>query len=133
MAARGSGAREGAASGRAFASKGATGGLTSGGAGGGSVKWYNAELTALLEGPDGPVAKDLTRRALKCQRTAKRLCPVDTGRLRASIAWRLERDAEGLAAVIGTNTHYAAYIEFGTRNMRAQPYLRPALMEASRA
>jgi hypothetical protein len=127
VAARGSGRSQGAAAGRAFASHGHGGGT------GGAITFYTAELRALLEGPAGPVAKDLVKRALKCQATAKRLCPVDTGRLRSSIAWRLETDARGLHAVVGTGVTYAAYVEFGTRYMRARPYLRPALMEATRA
>lgn len=28
--------------------------------------------------------------------------------------------------LVGTNVHYASYVEFGTSRMRAQPYLRPA-------
>lgn len=54
---------------------------------------------------------------------AKLLCPVDTGNLRNSITHRQEgNDTE----VIGTNVEYAPYVELGTRNMKAQPYLRPA-------
>jgi HK97 gp10 family phage protein len=31
-----------------------------------------------------------------------------------------------LTAEVSANASYAAYLEFGTRKMRAQPYLRPA-------
>jgi HK97 gp10 family phage protein len=81
----------------------------------------------LLSGPAGPVAAELTKRALRVNNRAKQLCPVDTGRLRSSIAMRLEAEAGRLIAVIGTNVEYAPYVEFGTRHMRAQPFLRPAL------
>lgn len=100
-------------------------------AGAGRVIWDGAALNALLRGPSGGVAKDLARRALSVDRTAKRLCPVDTGRLRASINWRLEADARGLLAIVGTDVEYAPYVEFGTSRMSAQPFLRPAL-EAAR-
>jgi hypothetical protein len=133
VAARGGARQEGAAAGKVFAAQGASGSIQRGGSGGGSVKFYDAALTALLEGPEGPVAKDLVKRALRCQAAAKRLCPVDTGRLRASIAWRIERDAIGLHAKVGSNVAYAAYVEFGTRRMAARPYLRPALMAAGRS
>ena len=53
---------------------------------------------------------------------AKRLCPVDTGRLRNSISHAVH----GNAAYIGTNVDYAVYVEMGTRNTPAQPYLKPA-------
>lgn len=94
----------------------------------GHVRFYGTELDALLNGPNGPVAKDLVRRALRVQREAKRLCPVDTGRLRSSIAWRVERDWRGLMAVVGTNVSYAAPVEFNTK-----PFLRPALMAGGRS
>lgn len=86
-----------------------------------------AALAELLESIDGPVAKELTRRAVRVESGAKRLCPVDTGRLRASITHALSRDASSLYAEVGSNVAYAAFVELGTRHAGAQPYLRPAL------
>lgn len=123
MANRGKGVQEGKQSAGAFTARGSSLGI---------VRFDQQALAALLQGTNGPVAKDLTRKALRVQGAAKRLCPVDTGRLRASIAWRMERDWRGLCAIVGTNVSYAAPIEFGTRRMRAQPFLRPALREAIR-
>lgn len=94
------------------------------------VVWNRGALQALLQGPQGAVAADLVRRAIRVDRTAKRLAPVDTGRLRSSIAWQLETDARGLHAVVGTNVHYAIHQEFGTSRMAAHPFLRPALEAA---
>ena len=45
---------------------------------------------------------------------AKENCPVDTGRLRNSIAHAVD-DAEP-AAYIGTNVEYAIYVEYGEYN-----------------
>ncbi len=42
---------------------------------------------------------------------AKEECPVDTGRLRASITHATVK--EELAAYIGTNVEYAPYVEYG--------------------
>lgn len=50
-----------------------------------------------------------------------------TGTLRRSI--RLDIEDQGLTAAVSANTDYAAYVEYGTRFMAAQPYLRPALHE----
>ena len=59
---------------------------------------------------------------------AKRDCPVDTGRLRNSIAHTVDSGEQ--AAYIGTNVEYAAFVEFGTsRHPDPQPYLRPAATE----
>jgi HK97 gp10 family phage protein len=84
-------------------------------------------IEKLFEGPGGPVAKDLERRAIRVRNAAVRVCPVDTGRLRSSITYETGRDSRGLVARIGTNVEYAAHVEFGTGRMRAQPYLRPSL------
>lgn len=60
---------------------------------------------------------------------AKRNCPVDTGRLRASITNRLEVEEKQLVGIVGTNVEYASYVEFGTSNPKypCQPFLFPAL------
>lgn len=42
---------------------------------------------------------------------------------------RLDDDA---VWVVGTDKIYGVYQEFGTKNMRAQPYLRPAARDAER-
>jgi HK97 gp10 family phage protein len=86
-----------------------------------------AALDELFESPDGPVARDLARRAVRVRTAAVRRAPVDTGRLRSSIAHELGKDSRGFVARIGTNVEYAPHVELGTSLMRAQPYLRPAL------
>jgi len=58
---------------------------------------------------------------------AMEICPVDTGRLRASITHAVDGDA----AYIGTNVEYAAAVELGTSWQKAQPYLRPACTQHS--
>lgn len=55
--------------------------------------------------------------ALNIQREAKKRTPVDTGRLRSSIAIEF---SDGLTATIGTNVEYAAAVEFGS-----QPHFPP--------
>lgn len=84
-------------------------------------------LARLFASPTGPVAADLARRAIRVETAAKRLCPVDTGRLRSSITHQVAVDVRGLAARIGTNVDYAPWVEFGTSRAPAQPFLVPAL------
>lgn len=98
--------------------------------GGMTVRLYPDAVDQLLASEDGPVGQDLLRRAVRVESAAKRACPVDTGRLRASITHDLERDSKGLVAMVGTNVDYAPHVEFGTFRTRPQPFLRPALRAA---
>lgn len=84
-------------------------------------------VRALLDSPDGFVAAEILRRGIRVETLAKRLCPVDTGRLRSSITHALGKDSRSIYCDVGTNVEYAPYVEFGTSRQRPQPYLRPAL------
>jgi HK97 gp10 family phage protein len=53
--------------------------------------------------------------------------PVDTGNLRDSYDY--EVDPAVKVVRIGTNVDYAIYQEYGTRKMKAQPHLTPAIEE----
>ena len=102
-----------------------------------------------VKGASAGNAKAILRTCIRVSNQAKRLAPVDLGQLRNSIMWRV--NAEGFSeggfnnrakasaekaitvepeknsGVVGSNTEYAVYQEYGTRNMPAQPYLRPAV------
>lgn len=90
-----------------------------------------AALEALLRSPNGGVARDLARKAIKVETAAKIIATedglVDTGRYRASIAWRLGADARGLFAQIGSAVPYARYLEFGTPPHQIRPRTKRAL------
>ena len=72
---------------------------------------------------------------------AKSWCAVgETGILRNSIMWKTQEQSGGHTegnvlsstakegeGVVGSATEYAGYQEFGTRKMKAQPFLRPAV------
>lgn len=68
------------------------------------------------------IGRALEKIGLVCEGYAKRLCPVDTGRLRNSITHTIDETS----AYIGTNVEYAEHVELGTSRQKAQPYLRPA-------
>lgn len=87
-------------------------------------KWY-ADIRLSSE-------QDLIRLAIKMTNEAKRFCPVDTGRLRASITHRSGSDAKGLFVDVGSNVKYAQAVEFGTSRSAAQPFLRPAYASAGK-
>lgn len=68
-------------------------------------------------------------RGRKMQDVAQTVCPRQTGNLAASI--KLEIMDNGLTAEVAPHTNYAGYVEWGTRFMNAQPYVRPAYMQES--
>lgn len=61
------------------------------------------------------------------QSKAQNNAPVDTGNLKRSIGLSIE-DA-GMTAKVKPTADYAGYVEYGTRFMEAQPYMKPALDE----
>lgn len=63
------------------------------------------------------------------QTTANLICPKDTSNLANSIT--LELTDGGFTAEVEPHMDYAAYVEYGTRYMSAQPYMRPAFMQQS--
>ena len=64
---------------------------------------------------------DLASEAI--QDEAKRTVPVDTGFLKSTIG-RVQKGAGHWLVFALAN--YASYVEFGTRKMAAQPFMRPA-------
>lgn len=62
---------------------------------------------------------------LVAEGAAKRLCPVDTGRLRNSITHALRGDD---SVAIGTNVEYAIYVHEGTSRRKGVPFLTQAAL-----
>ena len=88
-----------------------------------SVKITNNRVKEVLGLLQSEKNKILEEWGLIAEAYATVACPVDTGRLRASIS----HDHDDTTMIVGTNVEYAPYVELGTRNMSAQPYLRPAI------
>lgn len=88
------------------------------------LKDNSEEVKSLMA---GALARALEKIGLVAEGYAKRLCPVDTGRLRNSIT----HTDDGEFEYIGTNVEYAPYVELGTSRTRAQPYLKPAVVDHS--
>lgn len=79
------------------------------------------------DGLDAALTRALEKVGLVAEGYAKRLCPVDTGRLRNSITHVI--DAGEQAVYVGTNVEYGPYVELGTSRQKAQPFLRPAAQD----
>lgn len=64
----------------------------------------------------------VTETTAEVEEYAKTVVPVDTGALRASI----QSEVTGTEGTVYTDQSYAEFVEFGTVNMAAQPYMTPA-------
>ena len=85
-----------------------------------------AELSAALmkKAKLGTVKTVVRANGTRLQQWAKVKAPIDTGTLFRSIDLQIKDS--GLSAVVQPHTEYAAYVEFGTRKMSAQQYVKPA-------
>lgn len=72
------------------------------------------------------VEKAVKKGCMVIEGEAKSNAAVDTGYMRASITHQVVKNQGVTEGLVGTNTHYAPFIEYGTRKMEAQPFLRPA-------
>ena len=72
------------------------------------------------------VERAVAQTAFRVEGFAKTGAPIDTGALRGGIAAAKERE---LTWRVTAHADYAVYVEMGTRNMTAQPYLDPALRQ----
>ncbi|RLI14333.1 MAG: hypothetical protein DRO93_13060 [Candidatus Thorarchaeota archaeon] len=77
---------------------------------------FDAEMRERVHGRLKGWAEDV--RAL-----ARKLVPVRTGYLRSTIYARVN----GWVVEVGAGASYALFVEFGTRYMRARPFLVPAV------
>ncbi len=66
------------------------------------------------------ITKATTIAALMIERGSKMRAPVDTGRLRASIATSLYP----MSATISTHVFYANYVHEGTRYIKGRPFMK---------
>lgn len=67
------------------------------------------------------------RNGAQLQTKAQENAPVVSGTLERSI--ELDITDGGMTAEVEPSAEYAAYVEYGTRYMDAQPYLKPAYNE----
>ena len=93
----------------------------------GLVKWASDAVrnairdraTSLLDNIGATIAEE-----------ARRLCPVDTGQLKASIGY-IVRPSD-MTVQVYADKSYAIFVEYGTSRMAAQPFLRPAIAAGKR-
>ena len=88
------------------------------------VKWYGPKL---IQEVGLKCFQNMEKACLLVEGDAKRMCPVDTGRLRSSLAHEIEKKGNEVIGRIGTNVVYGVFQEYGSSTQSGTPYLRPAL------
>lgn len=80
------------------------------------LKETQAKMTQVVKDlQGGPLMDGMKQATLVVLVDAKRLAPVDTGRLRASITPEVRRLSNEVQGVVGSNVTYAAAVENGSR------------------
>jgi HK97 gp10 family phage protein len=79
------------------------------------------EITAAMPERASAVVR---RASFDVEGQAKGRAPVDTGALKNSIGTEFENG--GLTGIVAPHVEYAAFVEYGTKRMSAQPYMTPA-------
>ena len=90
---------------------------------------FVSHLDEVLAAVDSRVEAALEECGMDAEYYAVKKCPVDTGRLRDSIAHETKTYNGGGDMIVGTNVEYAQYVEYGTTRQKAQPYLKPAIAD----
>ena len=86
---------------------------------------YTNNTDEVLSALERAKRRGLEAIGLSAEGHAKRITPVDTGRLRNSISHAVE----DRAAYIGTNVEYAPYVELGARGKDGKHMLQRAATE----
>lgn len=100
-----------------------------------------AAISALTEGTEDGIIKIANKLVNQAKANANFKKGYQTGQTRAGIMYRTSKDDGGFEpkgetklstragkneAIVGVNNNHALYLEFGTRHMDSQPFLRPA-------
>lgn len=96
-----------------------------------TMKWVvrQNDFPNIVAGMEQRAGQFVRKAALDIEAEAKKRAPVRTGTLRNSIQAVKGEGPLWYRVVVGAE--YGVYVEWGTRFMAAQPYLRPAVTAVS--
>lgn len=87
-------------------------------------------LTDIYQKSDSEIGRVVKANTAELQQKEMRSAPVDTGFLKRSILLTMKDN--GLTGVVEPTATYSSFVEYGTRFMAAQPYVRPNYDEQSK-
>ena len=86
-----------------------------------------SDLSKLADAADDIVREALLTTAADIVNLSKQLAPVDTGALKESIS---ADPVSSTRVLIGSDRDYSPFVEYGTSQSPAQPYLTPAFAQS---
>lgn len=87
------------------------------------------QIKSLLKDIDKVAEEAVKESCTDIKEDAKRLCPVDSGRLRDSISDSYESKSNEYTGYVYTDVPYAPYVEHGTLTKAPNPFMYPAYKE----
>jgi HK97 gp10 family phage protein len=95
-----------------------------------AIKKTGFNFSALSRKVRHHISSELNSGARSCVSLAQQLAPVDTGFMREHIAQTEEATPDHLRVTIESGADYSLFVEYGTVNMDAQPFMTPAFESA---
>lgn len=93
------------------------------------TSYFRQRTTSILDAQE----RAANRTGQWAANNARVLCPVgETGDLRDSIDFTVRRTQTAFAIVVYAGAEYSGFLELGTVNMSARPFLRPVLDKINR-
>ncbi len=101
------------------------------------IRWKDFRKQVVKAAVAGEVVQNMERACQFVAEQARAKAPTRHGRLRKEIDFEVNVTAygnviEGRVGVKRGDAFYARFVEWGTRKMRAQPFLRPAVFNNAR-
>lgn len=97
-----------------------------------SIRKSGFNFSALSRRVRENIADELNSGAQTCVSLAKELAPVRTGFMRNNIAQTEDATPDHLRVTMESQADYSVFVEYGTVNMDAQPFMTPAFESARR-
>jgi HK97 gp10 family phage protein len=96
------------------------------------IKKTGFNMMALSRRVRGNIAEALNEGAESCVSLAQQLAPVDTGFMKENVAQTEAATPDHLRVTMESQADYSVFVEYGTVNMEAQPFMTPAFQSARR-
>lgn len=96
------------------------------------IRTTGFDVSALLRRVRENIATTLNDGADSCVSLAQQLAPVDTGFMRENITQTEQATPERLRVSMESQADYSVFVEYGTVNAEAQPFMTPAFESARR-